>query len=291
MGTAQRSVPAVVIAVDGSGRGLGALRFAIDEARARGTGVRMIHVLDRDDGGQVMDPHMAEACAAAPDVEFDCRFRRGPLEDELVAAARAGDLLVLEQTTPWSPERPGVGAAITDIAARTVAAVVVVPVGWQTRHHDRIVVGVKSCPTAGGFLARAFAEASARRAALQIVHVCDTPDSADVARVGVRPNDRCRSEGKVLEALVRDWSDVFPDVAVETSFANGQPARVLVDAATDADLLMIARHRRDLRHLYLGPVPRAVLGASGVPVEVVPLTAPPTPAPLVLARSDTILKN
>lgn len=292
MGTTQRSAPTVVVAVDGRGQGLGALRFAIDEARARGTGVRMVHVLGRGDTGQIMDPYMTEACVAAPDVEFDWRFRRGPLADELVAAAGAGDLLVLGQTTPWSPERPGVGAVITEIAARTVAAVVVVPADWRARHHRRIVVGVKSCANAGGLLARAFAEASARGAALRIVHVCDTPDLAALVRVDVRSGDRHRSEGGSLETLVRDWSDVFPGVAVETSFVHGQPARVLIDAATDADLLMIARHQRDLRHLArLGPVPGAVLGAADVPVEVVPLTGAPTPAPLVLTRSGTILKN
>ena len=70
MGTTQRSAPPVVVAVDGSGQGLGAVRFALDEARARATGVRMVHVLERDDTGQIMDPYMTEACVAAPDVEL-----------------------------------------------------------------------------------------------------------------------------------------------------------------------------------------------------------------------------
>jgi nucleotide-binding universal stress UspA family protein len=293
MVTTQRS--AVVVAVDGSGPGAGALRFAIDEARARGTGVRMVHVLDRVDTGQIMDPYMTEACAAAPDVEFDWQFARGPRADELVAAAEAGDLLVLGQTTPWSPERPGVGPVITEVVARTEAAVVVVPADWRARHHNRIVIGVKSCAKAGGLLARAYAEASIRHAALRIVHVCDdAPDPDGVARFDAHAGDRRTSGHQMLEALVRDWSAVFPDVAVETSFAHGQPARVLVDATTDADLLMIARHHRDLRHLVvvrLGPVPRAVLGSSDIPVEVVPLTGALTPAPLVLERAGTILKN
>ena len=286
MGTTQRPAPAVVVAVDGSGQGAGALRYAIDEARIRGTGVRMIHVLGHDEAGQIMDTSMTEACAAAPDLEFDRQFGRGPLVDELVAAAGAGDLLVLGQTTPWRPERPGVGAVITEVSARTAAAVAVVPAGWRARHHDRIVVGVKSCATAGGLLARAFGEASARHAALRIVHVCGAPDPVYAARVDARPNDRRTSEDRMLEALVRDWSTVFPDVVVDTAFAHGQPARVLTDAATDADVLVIARHHPDLRHLVrLSPVPRSVLGSSDTPVEVFPLTDVPTPAPLVLERS------
>jgi nucleotide-binding universal stress UspA family protein len=154
------------------------------------------------------------------------------------------------------------------------------------------VVAVKSAANAGELLAYAFSSASVLHAALRVVHVFDAPDPADLVRVDADPGDRRTAEGRMLEALVRDWSAVYPDVEVETSFVHGQPARVLVAAAADADVLMTARHHRDLRHLVrLGPVPRAVLGSSDTPVEVVPLTGAQTPAPLVLERSGTILKN
>jgi len=298
MSSAQKPDPAVVVAVDGSGRGTGALRFAIDEARARGIGVRMAHVLDDHgtEGCEIMDPEMTQVCAAASDVDFDWLFGRGRRADELVAAAGPGDLLVLGRAAPRDAGRPAVGTVTTEVAARTTAAMVVVPADWRARNHHRIVVGVKSCANAGELLARAFAAASARRAALRIVHVCDAAEPAaepaGPVEGGAHPGDRRSPEGQVLLALVNDWSDVFPDVEVETAFVHGRAERVLVGAATDADVLITARHHRDLRHpVRLGPTPRAVLGASDTPVEVVPLTGAPTTAPLVLERSGTFLKN
>lgn len=298
MSITQKPDPAVVVAVDGSGRGTGALRFAIDEARARGVGVRMAHVLDDHGtaGCEIMDPEMTQACAAASDVDFDWLFGRGRRADELVAAAGPGDLLVLGRAAPRDSGRPAVGTVTTEVAARTTAAMVVVPADWRARNHHRIVVGVKSCANAGELLARAFAAASARRAALRIVHVCDAAEPASEpagpVEGGAHPGDRHSPDGRILLALVHDWSDVFPDVEVETSFAHGRPARVLVGAAADADVLITARHHRDLQHpVRLGPTPRAVLGASDTPVEVVPLTGAPATAPLVLERSGTFLKT
>lgn len=294
MSGTQKPGPAVVLAVDGSGRGEGALRYAIREARTRGTAVRMVHVLEDagSTGHEIMDPAMTEACVAAPDIEFDWVFGRGTRADELVAATAAGDVLVLGRAAPREAGRPAVGTVTTEVVARADVPVVVVPADWRAQGHDRIVVAVKSAAHAGELLAYAFSSASAQHAALRVVHVCDAPDPADLVKVDAHPGDRRTAEGRMLEALVRDWSAVYPDVEVETSFAHGQPARVLVAAAADADVLMTARHHRDLRHLVrLGPVPRAVLGSSDTPVEVVPLTGAQAPAPLVLERSGTILKN
>jgi nucleotide-binding universal stress UspA family protein len=293
MNTTHTPAPAVVVAVDGSGRGTGAVRYAIHEARARGTGVRMVHVLDDGGGGghEIMDYAMTEACATASDLDFNWVFGRGPRADELVKATAAGDLLVLGRAPRGSAARPAVGAVTTEVVARAAAPVVVVPADWQARGHDRIVVGIKSFATAGELLAHAFTSASGRHAALRVVHAYDDADAGPV-RADAHPGELRSSERRMLEALVRDWSAVFQDVKVETSFVHGEPVRVLVDAAADADVLMTARHHRDLRQLVrLGPVPRAVLGSSDTPVEVVPLTGVPTPAPLVLERHGRILKN
>jgi nucleotide-binding universal stress UspA family protein len=72
----------------------------------------------------------------------------------------------------------------------------------------------------------------------------------------------------------------------------GSPADTLVAAAAAADVLMLARPHRELRHpVRLGATPRAVLEVSDTPVEVVPLKREPSTAPLVLESSGEILKN
>jgi nucleotide-binding universal stress UspA family protein len=96
----------------------------------------------------------------------------------------------------------------------------------------------------------------------------------------------------MLEAVARDWRDAFPDVEVEIVVVEGRAADMLVDASTDADVLMLARPHRDLRHpVRLGTTPRAVLEVSDTPVEVVPLKREPAMAPLVLESSGEIRKN
>lgn len=142
-------------------------------------------------------------------------------------------------------------------------------------------------------LARAYATASARHAALRLVHVVDVSGrAAESGGTDSVAGESVGVAGRLLGEVARDWRDAFPGVAVETVVVEGHPADVLVDTATDADVLMLARPHRDLRHpVRLGRTPRAVLGVSDTPVEVVPLKDEPSTAPLVLESSGEILKT
>lgn len=279
---------------------MGAVRYAIREARSRGAVVRLILVLDGSDseGRQVVERAMAEAGAGAL-IKVEWLPGHGPWVAELVAATAWGDLAVLGRAVRLGPEPLDIGATNAEVAARAVVPVVVVPAHWQARGHGRIVVGIRSFGSAGELLAHAFASASARHAALRVVHAVEFPDRPEDlvgtdshAGAGSHADESVLSRRGLLEAIVPDWSAAFPDVEVELSVVPGQAALVLADAAADADLVVIARHERDLRHLArLGPTARAVLGVSDTPVEVFPLTGEPTTAPLVLERSGTILKT
>lgn len=282
MGTTQKSAPAVAVAVDGNGRGRGALRYAIEEARTRGSEIRMIHVLNDhgSTGHEVMEPDMTQACAAAPDLRFDWRFVRGERADALIAAADGCSVLVLGRWAGQGPGLSAIGSVTSDVAARAGLPVTIVPADWQAREHGHIVVGIKAAAHAGELLAHAFSAASTRHAALHVVHV------------RTNPADRHTTESQMLRGLVRAWAAAYPGVEVETSFVHGRPAHVLIEAAADSDVLMAARHHRDLRHLVrLGPVAREIMGTSRSVTEVVPLTGERTTAPLVLERSGTILKG
>lgn len=302
----------VVVAVDGSERSAGAVRYAVHEARVRGRAVRLVHVVPtplpegglwpaagrdvedlRTSGERILERAVAEARTGASDVRFESLLGRGTRVTELSAAAAAGDLMVIGRETRRGAERLVAGTTTAGVVARAAVPVVVVPADWRESERGRIVVGIKSIAPDGELLARAYAMASERHAVLRLVHAAEVPELA--AEIGVADSyagEAVSSGRQMLEAAARDWRDAFPDVEVETSAVEGPPAEVLVDAATDADLLMLARPHRDLRHpVRLGRTPRAVLGASDTPVEVVPLKRDPTPAPLVLESSGEILKN
>ncbi|MGI5191605.1 universal stress protein [Promicromonospora sp. CA-289599] len=302
----------VVVAVDGTGRSAGAVRYAVRAARIQGCAVRLVHVVptslpegglwpsagrDVDDlrssGERVLERVVAEARSGAFDVRFESLLGRGPRVAELVAAAAAGDLVVLGRETRRGTEGLLAGTTTAGVVARAAVPVVVVPSDWRERELGRIVVGIKSIVRDGELLARAYSMASARHAGLRLLHAVEVPElAAETGGTDASAGESVSSGNQMLETAARDWRDAFPGVEVETSAVEGRPADVLVDAAADADLLMLARPHRDLRHpVRLGRTPRAVLGVSDTPVELVPLGREPSMAPLVLESSGEILKS
>lgn len=311
MSATKRTAP-VVVAVDGSERSAGAVRYAIREARLRGCAVRLVHVAPtplpegglwpsagrdiedmRSSGERILDRAVAEARIGASDVRFESVLGRGPRVEGLVTETAAGALLVLGRETRRGIERVVAGTTTAGVVARTAIPVVVVPADWRESDRSRIVVGIKSSARDGELLAHAYAMASARHATLRLVHAVEAPVPASgTAAAGSSTGEPLSSGQRMLEAVARDWRDAFPDVDVETAVLGGSPAETLVAASAEADVLMLARPHRDLRHpVRLGTTPRAVLEVSDAPVEVVPLKREPSTAPLVLESSGKILKN
>ncbi|MEU8434489.1 universal stress protein [Streptomyces sp. NPDC029216] len=74
-----------------------------------------------------------------------------------------------------------------------------------------------------------------------------------------------------LGDVLRPWRGKYPDVHVEEESVVGQSAGHLVDASTDASLLVVGRRiRRSAIGPHLGPVAHAVLHHSAAPAAVVP---------------------
>ncbi len=306
-----RGIGPVVVAVDGSERSAGAVRYAIDEARLGGARVTMVHVAPdplpesglwpsagrdvedlRTSGELILDRVVSQARASAPDVVFTSLLCRGPRVTELVAAAATGGLLVLGRETRRGLERVVAGATSAAVVARVAVPVVVVPAEWQESGHRSVVAGIKSYPSDGELVARAYGEAAVRHAALRLVQVADSSDIAPDSVVDADVDALVGAGHRTLGQAVHDWSPAFPQVRVERVVVLGRPAEALVEAADAADLLLLARPPRGLHHpVRLGRTPRDVLAHSGTPVEIVPLKRDPTLAPLVLERSGDILNE
>lgn len=295
MTTAERPAP-VVVAVDGTDRSAGAIRYAAREARLRGSAVRLVHVLgdDPEDGHRHVDRSLSQARGAEPGVEVGWLLGRGERVADLVTVSASAALLVLGRLALRGAGRRATGPTTAGVAARASVPVAVVPADWRNKGLRRVVVGVKSAATSGELLAHAFRSATARGASLRVVHVTAAPDRVEEP-VDVEGPDGAGTEppgDALLADMVRDWSAAFPRVAVTTSTVRADPVRALAEASADADVLMVARHPRGLRHpVRLGPVPRALLEVSDTPVEVVPLSGAQTPPPLVLERAGTIVKE
>ncbi|WNM43372.1 oleate hydratase [Kitasatospora sp. CM 4170] len=78
-------------------------------------------------------------------------------------------------------------------------------------------------------------------------------------------------EGELLTEALTGWREKFPEVEVVEDSRIGTGSSALVDASTDASVVVVGRRRRP-HHvgLRLGPVPHAVLHHAQAPVAVVP---------------------
>jgi nucleotide-binding universal stress UspA family protein len=139
---------------------------------------------------------------------------------------------------------------------------------------DKIVVGVDGSP--GSILALRWAadEARLRGAVLEVVTAWHYPVLSTIPAFGVLPPaDEMTAEArKGLHELLEDEKLTADEglTMIET-VREGSPAGALVDAATDADLLVVgSRGQGSFGKKILGSVSHACVTHAECPVVVVP---------------------
>lgn len=290
---------AVVVGVDGCPGSEGALRYAVAEATRRHAPLCLVHVVPTSApvwpgvpmGGvagtelraiaeKILEETVETVRRIAPDLAVSTVLSAGSRSAALVDAADGAQLVVVGRETQHGIDRVLVGAVTAGVAARAGCDVVVVPSFWSEGHpRGRVVAAVKSSANAHEILAEAFAQASARGAALIVVTAWELPDPyLDRIEVRTHASDWEDEGRRSLEVLLADWRTAYPDVPVEIRVHHGRSASVLLAASRDSDLLLLSRrHHAVPPYGRLGGVAHAVLQATDVPVEVVPFTGVPTP--------------
>ena len=139
---------------------------------------------------------------------------------------------------------------------------------------ERIVVGIDGSETAKLAAGWAAAEAKLRNAELMFVCAWEVPAQTFGFGYAAIPEalvgDLAEAAQTTLaDALEKVRSDV-PDISVETTAVEGQPARVLLDASEDADLLVVgSRGLGGFRGLLLGSVSQQCAHYAKCPVVIV----------------------
>ncbi|TMR15672.1 universal stress protein [Nonomuraea turkmeniaca] len=280
----------IVVGVDGSAPSLQAASWAGREAAIRGAPLRMLYAAARwaHDVPLVPQPPTwgTEAETAARDMldhaAVHARAGRAHLSvttdivadrpaDALVTAAEGAQLLVVGNRGRGGFTELLLGSVSLDVVARAPCPVTVVR---QSPAGDRgeIVVGVTGKPGQDGLLNFAFREPALRRATLRAVHAWTHPATRwpgdmqpvvyDVEAVG-------EEEAVLLAEALAGWREEFPDVVLVQDVVHEQPARALIDASAEADLVVIGAHSGVPALLGIGSTAHAVLHHSRVPVVVV----------------------
>ncbi|MFC8848527.1 MULTISPECIES: universal stress protein [unclassified Micromonospora] len=271
----------VVVGTDGSAEADRAVRQAAREASWRGLPLRVVHAfiwplfnvpLDppklgppggglRNQANRIVKRAVDLARAQAPGIEVTGAVVDGAAQAVMVGEVRAAEMLVLGSRGLGGFSGLLLGSVAMEVTPHATCPVLVVR--GEPVLRGPVVVGVDGSPHGGAALAFALAEAGWRQVAVRAVHAYGPVDGHG----GDEPD---RAESRLLAESVTRCYDRHPDVPVEQLTLPGQPAPILLDAARDAQLVVVgARGRGGFAGLLLGSVSHSLLHHAPCPVAVV----------------------
>jgi nucleotide-binding universal stress UspA family protein len=214
----------------------------------------------------------------APECRRTSYIRHGVPVEELVRASASASLLVIGSNKTGLLAGAVYGTLPLRLAAHAHCPVIVVPATWEPRSGP-VVVGIESDPAATDALDWAAGEAVRLGRDLRIVHAWSIPMTVATDLVALVPFDALRDAyAEALASAAQRVRDRHPGLAVVEILENGPAAPVLVDAAREAELLVVGTHGRgSVGSLILGSVSHDVLLNLPCPVAVIPRRPKPAP--------------
>ncbi|MER6516593.1 universal stress protein [Streptomyces sp. NPDC001553] len=285
----------IAVGLDGTAESVAAAHWAAREALLRGAQLRLVHAeewasprditpvtsaemrsrwaeaLLRDAADELHDGH--------PGLTISTRSLDERPAAALAAVATTADLLVLGSRGLGALAGFVLGSVGMAVIHSTERPVVLVRAGEdaiassQGHHSDReLVVGVDTDRPCGALLAFAFEEASRRSCTLRALHSWSLPPLVGYgAAYDPRIHAQLDMSAKAgLEEMLGPWRERYPGVRVAARATAGHAAWQLVEAASEAGLIIVGRRiRRSAVGAHIGPVTHAVLHHARAPVAVI----------------------
>ncbi len=277
----------VTVGLDGSPESLAAAHWAADEAERRELALRLTHAWillapptpdspAADDQNYwakriVHDAH-AELARDHPKLTIIEDLVADEAETALLDAAAHSRLLVLGSRGLDRVASFFLGDTGLHTIARAERPVVLMRAGQGAEGRRRhVVVGLSLHGPQDNLLEFAYVTAFTRDVPLHAVHG-RKPDGSRAATGGDdTARDTMERARRELDEVLRPWREKFPRVRVVDEIRLESPARAVVQAAADSDLLMVGRRKHPpALGLRLGPVVQAAAHHAGCPVAVVP---------------------
>ncbi|MFI5982430.1 universal stress protein [Streptomyces sp. NPDC051555] len=269
---AGRPAPPVLVGFDGSPRSLAAARWAAREALTAGAPLRLLHVGQAWPTVQPISPEFQPVLGASERAARDvlsaiaeelraahegltveaATAEGGPGNEIPREAARShAGLIVLGASGVERHVVARLGSTALHVAGR--AEVPVVLVREPAPHGPGVVVGVDLAGDYTAVLDFAYAWAARHGLALRAVHAAPAGEAAP----------------EPLEAAVAAAGARHPRVATTCVTRSGDPAKLLLEEAGGADLLVVGRRRHRPLH-GMGPTDHAVAHHAHSPVALIP---------------------
>lgn len=220
-----------------------------------------------------IDARLEAAAAHARELSPQLHVTTGRAVDaaaaNLVELSSHADSVVLGR----SGHGPVAGFVLGSVALQVVThaqcpVVVVHPSSKDDADARGVVVGIDGSGASETALGWAFEQASLRGAPLDVVHAWWTTSHGGLTQPII--DNQVNEERLGLSEALVGWSEKYPDVKVSTHLPLGPAALTLVEAAKNAELLVVgSRGLGGFRSLLLGSVSQGVLHHATCTVAIV----------------------
>lgn len=278
----------IVVAVGPDGVEEGTLRLAASEARSRGTGVELLHVVHSrvaptsPEQVAALDQALLEVGRAVltdgaarlrplldGQVPLTTELRNGPVVDTILECTAGRDVIILERR---HADRLLTMSVSSRVAARASDPVVVVPHGWSCPMSDLpVTVGVDTPVDVRGQVetAAAYAASSGRDLRVLFAMWIAEPYQSTVLVNHTRRQWKSEAAGELRRSL----KELDPDAVLTADVQWARPVDALVAASRRSAMVVLSRRPVHGRMgVHLGPISRSVLRHAECPVMVVDRT-------------------
>ncbi|MCZ4122755.1 universal stress protein [Streptomyces sp. H39-S7] len=276
----------IIVGIDPARDGHLPLAWAVDEARRRRLGLRLVAVLPPQHDTQHVDGtpgHIALRQAAAEALEGSAAWSRErypeaepavDLVDGLPAQvigrmSRQARMIVLgSRHLSRTAEFFAAGSLVVPVSAQAECPVVVVgDAEHVTQQPTYLVVGIDGSESSKSALAFAVEEADLRGAVLRAISVWQQPPI--FTRRG--QEDAVHAQLRMLSEMTAGFSQRYPDVVLKHEVLIGHPVEELARAAEHALAAIVGRRGRGgYTGMRLGSVVHGLLHRAHCPVITVP---------------------
>ena len=284
------SIPPVVVGV-GDENSLTAVNWAATEAVRRGVDLVAVHVVNEaqrwslnrtahsrvtgiDSGtsearsARKLLTKVAESLATShPELIVRTQLVAGDVAPVMGALSERSTLIVI------GGKRQALGRAghLAGVLGGHGRAPLVVVHSDDTEQSGPVIVGIDMGPEAKAALDVAFDQAARRNVPLHVIHAVQRPVAEPSTGLLVPVSDVYATEASITHSLVTGWHEQYPKVEVVERTQEGAAAQALIDAASNASMIVVGSHGRGtLAALLLGSVSRTLVGRAPCPVIVVP---------------------